>query len=124
MADHPTVALVKRLRARTAEGRLKWEETTDVGTFQAAFPDYAVQVWEIERMQGANDYFLRIFDSEGGLVEEVNDSDFGGLIGDPRTGLQMMRELFLNARRAAKGVDKAIKSILDALGPDDDDIPF
>jgi len=123
MADHPTVALVKKLRSRTAEGRLKWEEAAEEGTFQAAFPDYAVQVSKME-YRDSSDYFLRIFDSEGGLVEEVSDSDLGGLVGDSGLGFEILRDLFLAARRAAKGLDKAVKSILEALGPDDDDIPF
>ncbi|HZF13450.1 MAG TPA: hypothetical protein VFE33_32050 [Thermoanaerobaculia bacterium] len=122
MADHPTVTLIRKLHERTTAGRLRWEETADSSVFQAAFPDYAVQISE-----RGEDYYLRIFDSEGGLIDDIGDVELGSLIGNPREALVILRETFTNARRSAKGLDRAVRSILDALGQDDndedDDIP-
>ena len=116
MAESSVKALIVRLLLRTGEGKLKWEETPTEGVFQTAFPEYVVRI-----MERSNDYVIRVLDSNGSVVEEETDSD---LRGDWPQAYGVMRELYIEARRSAKGVDKAIRDILSALEEEDDDIPF
>jgi hypothetical protein len=123
--QNPSLTLVKRLHQRTQEGRITWQESTSENTFLTAFPDHSIQISQ----QGPDydlDYAVRIFDDEGHLVEEITLADLN--VSSSNLSLKIMRDLFVAARRSAKGADRVVKSILDALGPDDDgdddDIPF
>jgi hypothetical protein len=122
MVEHPTVTLLRKLHSRTGRSRLKWEETAWPNTFQVAFADSAVQI-----SHGGDDSYLRISDAAGDLVEEVSDTDLEKLWTPPLTSYALLHETFVGARRIARGFDRAVHSILDALGedePEDEDIPF
>lgn len=115
MTEQPSVTLVVKLRDRTAEDRLTWEETGNPNAFQTAFPTYSVTISEVSSYGSSANYILRISDAKGEVIEEITDETFGP---DPRhraAGDQLLRELFISARGSARGVDQAIRSILDAL---------
>jgi hypothetical protein len=114
MAEHPTVTLLRKLHSRTDKGRLKWEETANRYTFQVAFADYVVHI-----SQEGDDYYLRILDPGGELVEEVSDTDLKKLWMPPQTAYALLHETFVGARRTARGFDRMVHSILDALGDDE-----
>jgi hypothetical protein len=78
----------------------------------------AAQRWGSDVLAG--DYVVRVLDRAGSVVEEVADSD---LKDEWPHAYGVMRSLYIEARRSAKGVDKAIRDILSAL-EEDDDIPF
>ena len=72
-------------------------------------------------MERSDDYVVRVLDRNGSVVEEEADPD---LKDDWPHAYAVMRSLYIEARRSAKGVDKAIRDILSALGEEEDDIPF
>ena len=125
MAYDKLLTLVQLLRDRTANGKVNWEQTSEDGVFQAAFPQYSVQIFSRStrhRDEGREglDYVLGIFNAEGALVEEADDLQLATTI----TGAnRLMRELHDAARRKAMGVDDALDAIIGALGKDED-IPF
>jgi hypothetical protein len=83
--------------------------------FQTAFPEYVVQI-----LESGSDYIIRVLDSDGAVVEETADPD---LKDEWPPAYAVMRSLYIEARRSAKGGAKAIRDILSAL-EEDDDIPF
>lgn len=115
MAEDQLVQLLVRLHDKTLKGDLTWEETATDSTFQATFPKYAVQI-----SQRGVDYFLRILDEDGELVEEAGDEELQRMTTSIAV-LEKMRTLHIDARRSAKGAAEAVRSILAEL---DDDIPF
>jgi hypothetical protein len=123
MANPMIVKMIELLLARTKEAKVKWEETATEGVFQMAFPLYVVQLAEISSAAGQpTDYVVRVFDQGGSLVEQVADTDLQEHFSRSNEAFRIMRDLYNEARRSAKGVNTAIRSILDAL--EDDDIPF
>lgn len=135
MTQNSTVTLVERLHKRTLEGRLIWEETSRDDTLQVSFPNHVVQISERasrEDFVGPN-YVIRVLGPEGDILEEMSDEDIAKLIEDGDDVYQIMRDTYVVGRRTAKGVEGAIREILEALGDDsqaasapmdDDDIPF
>lgn len=120
MPEHPTAQLIERLYKRSLAGQLKWQKTSEDDAFQAVFPSYSVRIVE-KPGQGIEDYYLKIYDSTGAVVEEVSDDE---LATSGYTGAwERMASLFAQARRSARGADEAVRSILSAL-EDDDEIPF
>lgn len=124
MEESSIVELIKRLRSNTKKGKVKWEETAIEGVFQTAFPDYVVQVAVRGSSYSGTDYLVRVLDRDGSLVDEVSDPQLEELWNPTGEALRTMQDLYTQARRSAKGVDKAIKDILSALDEEDDDIPF
>ena len=121
MADqNPSVTLIRRLQRRTEDGRLAWQESTSANAFLAAFADHSVEVSDLGS-DYSPDYAVRILDDEGHLIEEITLHDVEILMNSGNLSLKLMRELFVAARRSARGADRVVKSILDSLGHDDDD---
>lgn len=137
MADK-RYALVKRLRDQTVNGKVEWERTATNGIYQASFPNYSIKISEGRSPQSDESpaIYVRIYNSEGTLIESFNDEDLPTDTG-PNAPYAIMSQLFEFARRQAMGVDAALDSIMGALddeprdgappgpgGPPDDDIPF
>jgi hypothetical protein len=123
--NNPKVeAMVRRIKEKTSEGQLQWEETEAEGVYQTAFTSYSVQVsLEDSREAQGTDVVLRIFNSEGKMIEEVRDPDLVGDKYDSPKAFKEMRELYDTARRYAMGVEQALDQILKDLD-DKDEIPF
>lgn len=130
MADKVRL-FVEKLAERTEEGKVNWERTLDEHTYQVAFPDYTVHVSSRPNPNPLepDDFAVEIKDEDGLVIEEVTASL---LRTGPRDNIfDRLETLFRSARRKALGVDKAVNSLLEALGPDpprpeitDDDVPF
>ena len=119
MSDQPTALLISTLRDRTDQNRLTWEETGTSDTFQAAFPSHSVQIAEVTHYGSSNpNYVFRIFDSKGEVVEELSGEILGADPRDRAAAQELLKELYTSARRSARGVDQAIRSILEALDDD------
>jgi len=119
--SYPKIAkIILKLAENTQKGSIKWEETGSPAIFQAAFPGYAVQVWVSRNVDDPqySDYYLRIIDEEGKIVEEVSDLDLKNVLENP---YETMKELCNVARRSALGVENALNSILNSLK---DEPPF
>src|SRR5438105_1913209 len=111
MSDTRIQQIIKRLYRKTLRDEIAWEPTVDEGEFQAAFADYTVRVSTRDRGMYANvpDYVIRVFNSDGQLLEEAATVDFEA----ERDNLfDTMKELYSGARRKALRVDDALSSIL------------
>jgi hypothetical protein len=100
---------------------VKWEETADEGVYQAAFPNYTIRLssrWNGE-MEGL-DYFMRLYNENGTLIEEISDEDFHAIDKDAGT-YKFLAETYESARRIAMGVEQALDDLLREL---DDNLPF
>jgi hypothetical protein len=117
MADKRLEELILRLQKKTAEGKISWERTARTGVFQAAFPNYSVQISRRQNRDDpeAVDYLLRVYDEDGQLIEEAVDTDFSD-VQERFSAYTVMADTYSAARKIALGVDKAIDSLLKELG--------
>jgi hypothetical protein len=105
--------LVKKIHEKTLNGDIQWEETAREGIYQAAFPNYTVQI-DAEPSSLKNRllmYTLSIFNEEGKRLEDITDTDLSGY-SDSYT---LMEELYRAARGIAMSVETAIDDILTSL---------
>jgi hypothetical protein len=127
MADKVRL-FVEKLAQKTEEGKVSWERTADEGMFQAAFPNYTVQVFSRVNRDETVDYVVQIRDEDGVVIEEATEEVLK--VGKyDRDTLELLAKMFRNARRKALGVDKAVDSILSVLTEGepkqiDDDVQF
>lgn len=120
MSQERIIALIKKLKDRTFEGKIRWEKTIDEGVFQAAFPGYTVRLYKAStRVEGASgdDLILQIFNDQGELIEEISDADF---FRTPAHSIvySTLNELYSDARRIAMGVEDAVSALLSILDKD------
>jgi hypothetical protein len=108
MTNEKIFTLITKLHEKTERGEIDWEVTANSSRFATSSADYSILIGE----QG-DDYDLFIVDQFDELVERVSDVDLA------RDGfndsLQIMRSLFSQARRNARGTDKVIDDILNSL---------
>ncbi len=124
MSNPKLVATILKLHEKTKKGELQWEETSNERVYQVSFPGYTVQMFHRLSQEGADalDYFIRILNENGGVLEESSDLD---LKEEWEPSFRVMKELYEMARRRALGVEQALNNILKALGEDDNpDVPF
>jgi hypothetical protein len=100
--------LVVRLNEQTANGKVDWEVTASSERYLTTSASYSIIISEEEP-----DYFLTIMDKYDDLIERVSDNDLKEFNND---AYELMRTLYISARRNARGVDKAIDDILNVLG--------
>jgi hypothetical protein len=107
--------LIFKLHEKTVLGKVKWETTTTEGVYQAVFAGYSIRISKYPE-----DIVLQIYNEDGELIEEVNDSEVNKV--SPYTAWTLMLNLYETARRVAMGTEEALDSIMSIL--DDDGIPF
>src|SRR4051812_14584338 len=73
--------LSKKIKTLSMNGKLDWERGVEEGVYQVSFPDYTVAVYKHGGYQEPDDYFIQIKDSEGEVLEQVNDSQLPQSIG-------------------------------------------
>jgi len=113
MADPKFLTLIHKLLERSKRGKVQWEATAAEGVYQAAFPQYSVKIYSLEgNVGGEPDYVLQVADDEGQVIDEIRDTDCPNEFNN-------MRDLFNCARSIGLGLDRALDSILAALGPDE-----
>jgi hypothetical protein len=112
MADPKFLTLIHKLLERSKRGKVQWEATAAEGVYQAAFPQYSVKIYSLPGDMGELDYILQLADDEGQVIDEIRDTDFPNEFNN-------MRDLFNCARSIGLGLDRALDSILAALGPDE-----
>ena len=100
--------LVVRLYEQTANGKIDWEITATSEKYLTTSATYSIIISEEEP-----DYVLTIMDKYDDLIERVSDNDLREFNED---AYELMRSLYISARRNARGVDKAIDDILNTLG--------
>jgi hypothetical protein len=124
MTDTRYLTLVTLLHRRSREGKIAWQETKEDGVYQATFGNLTLEV----RAQSdrdypeAPDYFVRILNDQGRLVEEFSNAELRELNREPSESYQLLQELYTSARRTAMGVEEALHNLLEELKGDD--LPF
>ncbi len=135
MTDDEIASLIIRLHEKTLAGELAWEDTENEKTFKVSFARYSVAINKDEGFdeQIGEDYTLykiSIIDSIGREVDSF--TPWGSYMKKVRSGETIFRETYEAARRKARGLDKALTSLLDELGrptlneneEPQDEIPF
>ena len=103
-----------KLHEKTKRGEMNWEETETETEFQTVFPTYSIRIGREEGGQYAiPPCYLRIFNQDGKLIEEIAEGD---LLGEWENAQPTMRELYELARRVAMRVEEALDNILSELG--------
>ena len=118
-------SLLRRLVLRAGEGKLQWSEGAEFNTFSNSVANHTVLIGE-----KGQDYFLRVINSEGEIIDEFDDeylkTSYRTVFN--RSSYEDMRDLFQMARRNAQGSDKVIDEIIDELSETgdllEDDLPF
>jgi predicted metalloprotease with PDZ domain len=116
------LSLTYKLSDATKVSIATWKETETEGLFQVSFADNSIRIGtrDSKQDQGADEYFVSIFNSQGDLVEEIGDED-GEDETQRRKLYRLLKEMYETARRQAKGVDQVLDEILREL---DDRMPF
>jgi hypothetical protein len=126
--DHKKyLTLVDKLIASTDQKKISWKKTVENNVFVADLNTFSVAV----REDGGDFdvvYSIVLLDTFGDTIEHIYPTELNKwrneLAGFPYKDYSTeLRGLFNNARREARGVEKAIDSILTELEKGDD-IPF
>lgn len=103
--------LVVRLSEKTISKQVDWEVTASPDKYLTTSSNYSIIISE-EGEQG-DDYFLTITDELDELIDRVGDPELTEV---NENAYHIMQNMFVSARRNARGVDKAIDDILESLG--------
>ncbi len=106
--------LLAKLKERTEDSYVTWEETESENQFQAVLGQYIVRIVEIATGEPEVDYIFRILGDEGAVIETISDVDLHRQNPD-FPAFQTMRQIFNLARRSSMGADKVIDSIIREL---------
>ncbi len=100
--------LIEKLLHRTKENKIEWKASLHISKiYETTFDDYRILV-----SQGfSGDYFLKIVDNFGTILEEVNDTSMR----DDNSSENDLKELYNEAKRSALNANKAIDDILSSL---------
>jgi len=115
--------MIELLHDRTRVGSREWELTTSKKAFQTSFPNFIVRIAE-SLNEDTLDYVITILDENGNVVERASDVDIAETVfksappPQNRKAFELMKDLYVMARRNAMGVEKALDSVLDALNND------
>jgi hypothetical protein len=104
--------LVIRLRARTEEGKMRWERVGDA-TFATSLRSGAVSVTSRDG-DGDFPFVITVRDPEGAMVEDIE-------VTLAENGAEVVKGLYFGALRSATGASELIGRMLKEV---DDDIPF
>lgn len=96
--------ILDALLAKTADGKLTWEETEAVNAYCAVLQEGSVRIEKI----GPDYYSLKVYNGQGVVLEEITRS--------ATSELPQLQELHEVAHRSALGVDEALDNILSELG--------
>lgn len=112
-------AIIDRLYARTNEGKVTWEESSDKNSYHTTVGDYTVQLIKDYDPDSEESYVkvqIRRFD--GALIDEIFPGHIDDVTFKPDPAMPYWKALdtmFEAARRYALGVDKAYDDILSRL---------
>ncbi|WP_420405370.1 hypothetical protein [Nisaea sp.] len=111
--------MVVRLKQRTEEGKVDWEETSTRGRFQTTLNDHSLVIAEQENEDdpAVTDYCITIFNRDGDDIECFTDSDLAEVpeANADETYRAMMKGIHAIARRKALGAEEAVDAILEVL---------
>jgi hypothetical protein len=110
-------SLVEKLNNLTNNGKIEWEETTKSNIFQSSFANYSIRIYGKERLDTDSnevviDYYLDIVNSDGKMLESINDLQLHDQIKD---AYLKMKNIFEAARGYALGSEQALDNIIKEL---------
>jgi phosphomevalonate kinase len=110
--------LVDRLVYYTTSEKINWKTSADEATFVARIGVNQVSFsrYDNSTNQRASDFVIKIFNSDGEVVDTFSDEDINGYY-------RTMKVLYENIVRRTNGSDEVLNAILVEL-PDPDDLPF
>jgi hypothetical protein len=120
MTENKIVILVSKIETNTISNALTWEATAETNEFQTTLANFVVRIGEqFDREDPEHpDYVLKIIDQNGNTMESTTNSDLVKMehttFGE-RHPYEVMKSVFMLAKRQALGVDKALDSILSEL---------
>ncbi|MCQ1572748.1 hypothetical protein NFO65_18630 [Neorhizobium galegae] len=100
--------VLEALLAKTKDEKINWEVGPLSESFYSKIGDNSVAIRQVR-----DDFHLIIYNADGDVVEEISDPEFSN---DGRPGaFNLMKNLFISAKRNALGTDRIVSSILDEL---------
>jgi hypothetical protein len=113
------LALIQQLLGRTKDGSLRWERTTQRGTYMVAFPDYAIRI-SGESHDVRTAYSLRVYDAAGNITVEIGGNRMATHVYPDELDYEEVRGPLAELYEAASQVgdheaDRAIDAVLAEL---------
>lgn len=121
--------LLSNILNLTRLGQLTWKISGDEDSYILSFSNYSIEIFYRPSKDSNSDgieYVTRIYNNEGKVVDEVDDAELSE-IEKGKDFYRLLDELFILARRNARGIDEALESMMSELGilpPEDEDLPF
>ncbi|MFA6114871.1 MAG: hypothetical protein WC729_12780 [Sphingomonas sp.] len=118
-------ALVKKLYEKTISNSLTWSMDNWSNSVVTNLPGYQIKLDFGQNDEGESLEVISIVDSNSNSIDAFNDSDLSSRktnMDDYPTYWKLMQKLRNIATRKARGADKALDNILQAL--DEGDVPF
>ncbi|MEP3786950.1 hypothetical protein [Ascidiaceihabitans sp.] len=104
------VGLVSVLLAKTQEGSLSWQETSDEDTFVVVVGSNAV---EVEQGGFGDEFEFRIRDGNGRIVDKFNDVELTNISGNDYS--DQLQQMFVLIKRQLSGTEKVLDDIISGL---------
>ncbi len=100
--------MLATLLRKTKEDKLEWEVGPLSESFYSKIGENSVGIRQVR-----DDFYLVIYNADGEAVEEISDPEFSN---DGRTGaFNLMKELFISAKRNALGTERIVSNIIAEL---------
>jgi hypothetical protein len=109
------VVFVKLLQQKSKEGKVPWEDVGIKHAFDVHFADNTVRIFQQDEQwdESGINYQLIFLDSKGNVQDEISTARMGEFTGI--FTFQDLEEIYLNARRKARSLDKSIDQMLSDL---------
>ncbi len=104
---------VERLHAKTLARGIQWQPTEHEGRYQARIGEFVIEIGE---GAGGEEHELLICGADGRAMELLTPDLLTPAAEGAPSRQEAFAETYEGARRAATGVDKAIDSLIAALG--------
>lgn len=109
--------VIQRLAERTAKGEVVWKEETS-NSFVAPVGKYSVSISEHDEMQddpfSDPDYYFAINEpTKNCWMDSVSDEEMKDALPG---SFKIMRSLYRDARRGARGIDVVVEELLKEIG--------
>lgn len=117
--EQQAFSMVQLLYERTRQKKVHWEQGSG-RRVRAELDPYYVEMYSRPdpEFPEAPDYFIEVLDEQGRVVEEISNYTFRPFVDlkfEDLSSYQLLDRLYVAARRAAMGADKALEVLLKKL---------